>query len=73
MELNWEKIVPNGRDYKANVPYGVYFVSVDSYQAGGAAYLWVPGQTDDDDYYMHYDNRFQAMKAAEAHYVKIQS
>ncbi len=64
--LNWGRL--GKTDYTAKVEQGVYTISVDSFQAGGAAYLWLPGQPDDDDYYMHFNNALEAMAGAERHY-----
>lgn len=66
--MQWTKINPNGKDVEMHVPTGVYTISVDSDFAGGACYLWIPGQVDGDDYFACTDS-FEDLKAfAEEHY-----
>lgn len=69
--LNWQKIVPHGRDIEAQTEFGTYTISIDSPLVGGTCYLWTPEQGIDDDYSSAYDYLTEAKQAAEEHYKKL--
>ena len=63
--LEWRSI---GRDRVAKTMIGEYVVSLDVFQVGGTAYLWVAGQVDGDDHHSEHKNMQAAKAAAQADY-----
>jgi len=63
--LEWRSI---GRDRVAKTMIGEYVVSLDVFQVGGTAYLWVAGQVDGDDHHSEHENMQAAKAAAQADY-----
>lgn len=63
--LVWRSI---GRDRVAETKIGEYVVSLDAFQVGGTAYLWVAGQVDGDDHHSEHKNMYEAKSAAQADY-----
>jgi hypothetical protein len=67
-KLEWVKPSMRSRDWVAKTAFGEYFIAVDADTAGGAAYLWLPQQPEDSDYFADFPNVATAMKAAEVCY-----
>ena len=63
--LEWRSI---GRDRVAETMIGEYVVSLDVFQVGGTAYLWVAGQVYGDDHHSEHKNMYEAKAAAQADY-----